>query len=127
MPIMFSYNLTGAAGINNNHIQSLFERFGWENVGGSCYRFPPLASDPMHPEDWLNRVIPALMLVRAYALKKGLTVSRFSIDAHSSTGHDGKYGDPPLAQPILMTPGNGSFGEKNLNDWLDAVTAAVPY
>lgn len=127
MPVMFSYNFTGHEGIDNNHIQSMFERFGWKNVGGSCYRYPPLGSDPLLTEDWLNRVIPALMLFRAYVLKTGVTVSRFSLDAHSSTGHDGKYGDAPVAQPVLMAPVNGSFGVKNLEEWLDGVTAAVAY
>lgn len=128
MPVMLSYNLTGHQGINNTHIQSMLERFGWENVGGSSYRYPPLddRSTP-RPEDWFNHVVPALMLFRAYVLKQGLTVSHFSLDASVSTGFNGRHGAVPQDDPGLAQPNNGAFGEKNLRDWLSAATAAVPY
>jgi hypothetical protein len=113
---------------DNNKIQSLFERFGWENVGGSCYRYPALAAAP-GPEDWLNCVIPALMLFRSYVLARGVTVSRYSLDAHSSTGHDGVVGQAPSLQPTFLNdaPTNPTYGKKHLKSWLIATRTAVPY
>ncbi len=127
MPIMFSYNLTGQEPVDNNHIQSMLERLGWESVGGSSYRYPPLAARS-GPEDWFNNVVPALMLFRAYVLKRNLVVPKFSLDVTTSTGlSDAPAGAAPAARPLLSPPGNGSFGEQKLKDWLDAVTSAVPY
>ncbi len=60
MAVLFSYNLTGHVSIDNNHIQSMFERFGWASVGGSSYRFPPLDAVPS-AEDWLNTTDPRLL------------------------------------------------------------------
>ena len=38
VPIMLSFDLVGADAVHYKTLQSQFERFGWENVGGSCYR-----------------------------------------------------------------------------------------
>jgi hypothetical protein len=127
MPVTFSYNLDGHESVDNNRIQSMFERFGWQGVGGSSYRYPPLGRDAANLEDWMNNVVPPLMLFRAYVLKRRLGVSGFSLDAHSSTGYNGRTGTTPWGRPALGEPGNGSFGLANLEAWLDAVTEAVPY
>jgi hypothetical protein len=125
---MISYNFQGAAGVHNSRMQSMFERFGWQNVGGSCYRYPPLAAQP-EVEDWLNQVIPALMLFRTYIVGHNLQLDGLSIDAHSSTGIDANSGvgsQPQAGANInLTTPTNPQFGVKNLRNWLNDVV--VPY
>jgi hypothetical protein len=131
MAILLSYNFSGAQPINNNHLQSMLERFGWQSVGGSSYRYPPIDKEPLFPEDWFNAVVPALMCFRAYVLKLGLTLSHFSLDAHSSTGYSQTSTQVPPASgnSVVLTKDNVNqqFGEKNLRDWLDAVTNAIPY
>ena len=127
MPIMFSYELQQAQPEHHNHIQSAFERLGWESVGGSCYRFPTIGADPTTPEDWMNCVVPALMLFRSYALKRSLVIQKFSLDAQTSTGasggvllHDGDH------HPF--DPGaSNRFGEQNLRDWLKDTVTRIPY
>lgn len=136
MAVMFSYDLSNQDPADHNRIQSLFERFNWERIGGSCYRYPKMAesvpaSRETKPEDWLNCVVPALMLFRAYVQKRDLELKKYSLDAHSSTGysvervlenalHEGQGMD-------FGTTDQPAFGEKNLRAWLDAVKEAVPY
>jgi hypothetical protein len=55
MPIVLTFDLITALKQDNDHprLQSMFERFGWQNLGGSAYRYPRLGSkQPV--EDWLN-------------------------------------------------------------------------
>ena len=127
MPIVFSYDIRTATPTQRNHIQSLFERFGWEGVGGSNYRYPKLQSD--EPEDWLNFVVPALMLFRSYVRKNSLRVTKYSVDTHVSTGKGATRGSGPLASSSMKweTPYNKQFGLKNLKKWMDDVVDAVPY
>lgn len=131
MPVMLSYNLDGATPPQHNHIQSMFERLGWQNVGGSCYRFPALSVPMDQPEDWFNSVVPALMLFRAYVLHNGLNVSKFSLDAQSSTGHDAGagVGSAIAAAATANFAPNAlpTFGAQNLEDWINGASASVPY
>ena len=132
MPIVITYDIEGGSSTDHNRVQSLFERFGWENLGGSSYRYPSLGSD-QPTEDWFNHVIPALMLFRAFMLKlqsKGKKLRKFSIDSQSSTGHNPVtvsgtvFGTPPLAASgvRLYKPKNNQFGAKKLRQWLSSVT-----
>lgn len=86
MPMLFSYDLTGAPIPDRDRIRSMFLRFGWDHIGGSSFRFPKLSKDYISPEDWMDRVVPALMCFRAYGRKKRLKVANYSLDAHVSTG-----------------------------------------
>ena len=127
---MVSYNFEGADGVHNSRIQSMFERFGWQQIGGSCYRYPQLADVPP-VEDWLNHVIPALMLFRTYVAGHGLKMSKLTIDAHSSTGVDieQRVGTQPFAGGAiashLQRPANHQFGKENLVKWIESIP--VPY
>ena len=86
-----------------------------------------LGHDPV--EDWLNHVIPALMLFRTYVAGHDLQLSKLTIDAHSSTGIDAEQaiGIQPMTGPAipLSPPTNNQFGEQNLREWVD--TVPVPY
>jgi hypothetical protein len=80
--------MSKAKGSEHNRIQSFFERFGWESLGETSYRYPPLGSEES-VEDWFNRVIPALMLLRLYFLKarkRGRRLTKFTLDIQSSSG-----------------------------------------
>ncbi len=132
MPIVFSYDLTNAESLDHNRIRSMFERFGWENIGGSCYRYPRLAritkakkASSVGREDWLNAVLPALMCFRSYVLKRKLRIGKHSLDAQTSTGSHGaqlKSG----AKLALKKPKQAAFGEKALRKWVDGTVTALP-
>jgi hypothetical protein len=107
----------------------MFERFGWVRLGNTAYRYPALGQQPA-TEDWFNCVIPALMMLGAYArfaALEGRGLVRFTIDAQSMTGfnHETQMGTPPrsgdaldLVEPL---PGNRTFAEQRLRDWIDAI------
>ena len=126
MPIIVTFDIAKGNVSDYGRIQSFFERFGWENLGGTAYRYPPLGVEDS-AEDWFNRVIPALMLLREALLKAKLNkrrLYRFTLDVQSSTGYAYKrYGKPPVSSKNirLETPSNLQFGEKNLRDWLTKV------
>lgn len=125
MPVVLTFDLQGAQPSDHNRIQSLFERFGWENLGGSSYRYPRLGTKNQPVEDWFNHVVPALMLFRAYTLSEGRQIRRFTVDAQSSSGYnpETEFGSPPLAGEDITfyDPKNQQFGKSNLVEWLDKI------
>lgn len=130
MPIVMTFDLSRPTSLELARLRSAFERLGWERVGNTAYRYPPLGEQP-ETEDWFNRVVPALMLLRAYsrsAAASGRGIVRFSLDAQSSTGYnDGEepVGTLPLsADEIEMIDppiAASSFGEQQLRDWIDGI------
>ena len=131
MPIVFTFDLTGAQTVDRNRIQSFFERFGWQNLGGSAYRYPRLGAEREHPvEDWFNHIIPALMLFRAYVTSSGRELPQFSLDVQSSAGRNVEFnfGTPPIpgAEVELYETTQQQFGLSNLREWLDEVTFPYP-
>jgi len=124
MPVTLSFDLEGAPPIQRNRLQSMFERFGWQNIGGSSYRYPRLGVMP-NAEDWFNHVVPALALFRAYVIESGIPLTKFSLDVQSSTGYfpHRRFGTAPKdsADIEFYTPTNTSFGLKNLKKWIDAL------
>jgi hypothetical protein len=144
MPVLLTYDFKGAETVEFNRLQSMFERLGWEKSGGSSYRYPRLGTTDQPVEDWLNHVVPALMLFRTFAIKSASRLRQFTLDIQSSSGYQQStaFGSAPLSGTDmkaattqakqatgktkkfgkkLYTPGNGSFGEKNLIDWLDDI------
>ena len=66
MPITVTFDVDRPTSQELNRIRGFFERLGWEHLGNNAYRYPKLHGQ--HPtEDWFNHVIPALMLLRAFA------------------------------------------------------------
>lgn len=129
MPVVITFDIKGAPPQERNRIQSSFERLGWQNLGGSSYRYPKLGTQDQPVEDWFNHVIPALTLFRQYLIKSGRPLSSFTLDVQSTTGYDPDtgFGAGPLnGEDIrLYQPNNPSFGERNLKDWIDEIT--YPY
>jgi hypothetical protein len=132
MPLVFTFDLKDYGPSDHAQIKSFFERFGWQNLGGSAYRYPKLGTTDQPVEDWFNHVIPALMLFRSYVLNTGHALESYTLDAHSSAGFDPSqanqaFGSPPLKSNdmILYEPITLQFGRKKLRDWLDGI--AYPY
>jgi hypothetical protein len=130
VPIVITFDIEGAEPLERNRIQSFFERFGWQNLGGSSYRYPKLGADPP-VEDWLNHVVPALSLFRAYLRTSGRLLSKWTLDCQSSTGFsasDDNFGQPALASSdVKFYPSSKkSFGLKKLRKWLDGVDYPYP-
>ena len=126
MPIVLTFDLRGASTTERNQIQSFFERFGWQNLGGSAYRYPRLGSEQEHPvENWFNHVIPALMLFRSFVVDSERELTKYTLDIQSSAGMNPEtgFGTPPEAGHAinLYPPNNSQFGEANLRNWLDDI------
>lgn len=142
MPVTFSFELDEAIH-EAELVGSLIERLGWERLDASTYRYPPLGAERSGeaPEDWMNHVVPALMLFRSFVLSRRLTVRSYTLDANSSTGYrrDAEIGSPPLGAEYvrLYEPGRPPGAKRAhtneerqteewaaLRDWLD--TANFP-
>ena|SRR3990172_3943071 len=129
MPITVTFDLKKARSKDLNRIRGFFERLGWEHLGNTAYRYPKLHSE--HPtEDWFNHVVPALMMLRTFALnapKVGITLAKFSIDVQSTTGFnpETKVGRLPVGADHVTfsdpSDAGKAFGQQKLKDWLDGV------
>ena len=102
MPVTVSYDLAAADTNERNYIRSMFERFGWKRLGGSVFRYQLI--EGQDEEDWLNDVIPALMLFRSYILAKNIKLRFFTLDSNSVTRID--YTDP--SAELGFEPANGN-------------------
>jgi hypothetical protein len=130
VPITVTFDIAGPTPAELNRIRGFFEWLGWERLGNTAYRYPKLHGQ--HPtEDWFNHVVPALMLLRAFArhaAATGRNIDKFSIDVQSSTGYNPLtgVGTPPLpADQITYSQPSRSgkkFGLQNLRDWIDGIT-----
>ncbi len=88
MPILVTFDVERPTPQELNRLRGAFERLGWARLGNTAYRYPDLRRQGA-VEDWFNHVIPALMLLRAYArhvAAGGQRLRRFSLDTQSSTG-----------------------------------------
>src|SRR5690348_10144366 len=74
VPITVTFDVTRPTSAELHRIRGFFERLGWERLGNTAYRYPKL-HHPHPTEDWFNHVIPALMLLRAFA-RHALTSGR---------------------------------------------------
>lgn len=102
MPITVSYDLTEAENNERNYVRSMFERFCWTRLGGSVFRYD--WKDKTGQEDWLNDVVPALMIFRSYCLAKKIKVTFFTLDTSSVTRLD--TSDPQAVVGTDIESGN---------------------
>lgn len=127
MAVVITFDLTNYNTNDHGRLKAMFERFGWENLGGTAYRYPRLGTDDQPVEDWLNHVVPALMMFRAYLTNHPeVTLDRFTIDTNSSSGFNptSGFGNGPLpgSQAADYDPQHpGHFGQRNLWEWLDNI------
>jgi hypothetical protein len=127
MPITVSYDLTQASPAERNYIRSMFERFCWTRLGGSVFRYD--WKDKTGQEDWLNDVVPALMIFRAYTLAKNIKVTFFTLDTMSVTRLDTSDSQSVVGTEIesganknFCEPTNQQSSEKRLRRAITAVT-----
>jgi hypothetical protein len=127
MSITISYDVTGATPAERNYIRSMFERFCWTRLGGSVFRYD--WKDNTGQEDWLNDVVPALMVFRAYCLAKKITVTFFTLDSNSVTRLDTSDPGAIVGTPIesgedkrFCEPTNNQSSEKRLKRAITAMT-----
>lgn len=134
MPITVTFDLTSPAPQELNRIRGFFERLGWEHLGNTAYRYPKLHGQHA-TEDWFNHVLPALMLLRAFARHAAVNsrnIRKFSIDVQSSTGFNPvtNVGTPPLpaSQTTYSQPSKSgrAFGQQQLENWIDGVPWPYP-
>ena len=124
MPITVSYDITDADTNQRNYIRSMFERFGWKRLGGSVFRYQ--VPEGQEEEDWLNDVVPALMLFRSYVLAKNIKIRFFTLDTSSVTHID--HTDPEshlgfapasVENTYLYDPTNVQSSEKRIRRGID--------
>jgi hypothetical protein len=134
MPITVTFDLPQNVEANDrNRLRVAFRRFGWETIGGTAYRYPPLNPAPgnaLNAEDWFNHVIPALMYMRSLIEQRTINVTNFTIDAFSSTGARAGVGPQiQAAQAINFTAYNGgdanAITENRLQTWIAACANAL--
>ncbi|MBW3596428.1 MAG: hypothetical protein KY475_04035 [Planctomycetes bacterium] len=134
MPITVTFDIQSPTPHELNRIRECFERLGWEHLGNTAYRYPKLHG-PHPTEDWFNHVIPALMMLRAFArhaAQSGRNIRKFSIDVQSSTGCNPitNVGAPPLppSQITYSQPSRSgrSFGLQQLQSWIDGIDWPYP-
>lgn len=128
MPITFTYDIDDATVADMNdrgRITECFKRLGWEHLGGSAWRYPALGAVNAS-EDWFNHVIPALMYFRSIVRHAGITVPRFTLDAHSEAGYRGNI-SPGVGQAIQnsaditmyqVAQGEGALSESRLRRFI---------
>ena len=111
MPVVLTFDLAGATPLQRNRIQNFFERFGWQNLGGSSYRYPPLGN-AQAVEDRFNDVVPALMLFRAFVRDSESPLSKYTLDVQSSSGYDPAtgFGHAPIAGGDPRVPAAAAKG-----------------
>lgn len=119
MAITVSYDLKTDDSNDHNYVRSMFERFGWKRMGGSVFRYETIVGED--GEDWLNNVVPALMILRSYVLAKGITIRFFTLDTNSvaridHTDPEMLMGYAPLSgdDTLLYTPTNVQSSETRI-------------
>ena len=134
MPVLVTFDVISPSSRELNRIRGAFEKLGWEHLGNTAHRYPTLHRQGER-EDRFNHVIPALMMLRAFARSiapSGRGLRRFTIDAHSSTGYNSGtgVGEPPLAaEDITCSQASASglaFAQSRLEAWLDGVHWPYP-
>ncbi len=132
MPLTLTYDITNDPANHRTYIRSSLERFGWQRLGGSVFRYVgrEIADGSLY-EDWLNDIAPSIMFVRSYILRHNLHLSFLTIDAASTSFLDFTdqaliLGRPPLngAELDLVQPTNVQSSVQALRDFVDAATAA---
>ena len=133
MPVTISYDLTTGDNNQRTYIRSMLERFGWRRLGGSVFRYDGVVQgDGSKYEDWLNHVVPSLMFLRSFVLKKQISLNFFTVDATSVSFLDHSDQQMPLGSPpedgqalSLVSPTNPQSAEQAIRNFVDAATNAI--
>lgn len=82
MPFTFNFDLEAIGSDDRRRINIVFERCGWESVGGSSWRYPALGKRE-GPDDYFGQVHPALSFFKDLVSAKGANVATYSLVADS--------------------------------------------
>lgn len=125
MSLTLTYDISAKSGNHHNYVRSMFERFGWKQIGGSTVTYSGRKISGVSQEDWLNDVVPAIMYFRSYLLKHKLKLNKFTINALSFSVLDHtskkKLGRRPLAGSALKlkVPMSKQSGEKRIRSFVE--------
>ena len=122
MPLTLTYDFSESGGTtHHNYVRSMFERFGWQQIGGSTFTYSGRKVRGQKEEDWLNDVSPSIMHFRSYLLKNKLKLNKFTLNAasfaildHSLAGK--RVGRKPLSGTSLKLkrpPANARHSSEN--------------
>jgi hypothetical protein len=133
MSYRLSFDLGSVHSDDRSRINRAFERFGWESVGGTSWRYPALGRSE-GPDDFFGQVLPALWFFRSLVAAKGIEVTKYSLDAHSEAyfrDEDG-IGHPilPAADLRMLEPSKADstaakLSEKSLRKFLNVSEQAL--
>lgn len=133
MPVTISYDLTQVGNNDHTYLRSMFERFNWRRIGGSVFRYSGVEVNGSAYEDWLNHVAPALMFMRSFVIRRGISLKAFTIDASSVSFLDHSdatalLGTAPMngTNVPLVNPTNTQCPEQTARAFVDAAISAVP-
>ena len=135
MPITISYDLRTDNNNHRNYVRSMFERFSWTRLGGSVLRYN--WQDENGQEDWLNDVIPSLMIFRSYCIAHNINIVYFTLDTSSVTRIDASDPDAVVGaiplngdEVLLVTPTNNQSSEerirRSITSMIDIFVTAPP-
>lgn len=127
MSLTLSYDIQTEDNNHRNYLRSMLERFGWQRLGGSVFRYEDEDYD-----DWLNRVVPSLMFFRSYILAADIHLRFFTIDANSTSFLDHSDAQQPFGAPPeagagipLVQPSNNQSSAQTIRDFVDAAINAI--
>lgn len=133
MPVTLSYDIQTNDTNHRNYLRSMLERFGWQRLGGSVFRYKGrLIEDGSLHEDWLNDIAPSIMFLRSYILARDIHLRFLTIDAASSSFLDHTDPTAPLGHPpydgdtlALLPPTNNQSSEQRIRGFVDAAAEAT--
>jgi len=135
MPITISYDLQAHRPKDWNYIRSMLERFGWQRIGGTVFRYDGRVGKDANKleEDWLNDVVPAMMFFRSYLIRHAIALKYFTLDTNSvaridTSDHLAVLGTHPLDASALRlcSPTNSTSSEASLCAFVETAVGAIP-
>jgi hypothetical protein len=147
LPITITYTVDSARSgfvgndlnVFTNRIQSLFQRFGWEHVSQSQFRYPSSNATQTSITALFNRVVPALMCFKIFSISCGVYFDAITIHAIIDAAHNVNSSSAPPQLTFDPEPRNYlrqnkhsgvsiyTFGYKNLRQWLRRLQRNFPY
>jgi hypothetical protein len=118
MPYTLTYDLESgkaASSDNRSRIRLIFQRFGWQAVGGSAVHYPPIGQQ-MGFEDFFGQVLPALWLFRCLLVARWIRVKSYTFTANSAVAyhHEGSAGGRIVpAAELELVPARGERSTQN--------------
>lgn len=123
----------------NNRVQGLFQRFGWEHVSQSQFRYPSSNRGSVTFIGAMNCYIPALFCFLVYLIVSRMELAAFTLSGdidvvHNANAPNAPGNASPAPNPDTYILDNkcprvtvNAFGRKNLIAWLTQAQKYFPY